>query len=330
MSLSRIRAAALAFTRASLAIASLAGCGAVVSPLGDGGTDRVAPRDGAVDPCAPWDARGVGACAAAFGPTWNGSACVYIGGCSCVGADCARLSEANCQATLARCSTTPPPPPIDAGPSECTSAVPSRVLAPQLLFSGQPLGLTVESASSGCACTPTLAPNGLSSARGYDLQLCGCCRDCDCIDPAYRVSTLLGAPAAPSTTVAVTGDPMARRTVHVLRDTTACESNHVMVSNVTVEAPGTQRASGPALYWLTVRGTHRPCCNGAVGFVDAVRGQEITLEPRSCQTTLCDGCVPVAMRREVAFETSHLLGELRPGDYRATVGTFTVTFSVPR
>lgn len=48
-------------------------------PAADGGTS-----------CAPMDAVGEGLCDGYFGVAWNGSACVSITGCRCVGADCPR------------------------------------------------------------------------------------------------------------------------------------------------------------------------------------------------------------------------------------------------
>ncbi len=49
--------------------------------------------------CAPMDAAGRGRCAGVLGFAWNGSACVPISGCRCVGADCDRLftSRAACE-----------------------------------------------------------------------------------------------------------------------------------------------------------------------------------------------------------------------------------------
>jgi len=41
--------------------------------------------------CRFMDARGEGDCDGYFGVTWNGTACVGVTGCRCVGADCGRL-----------------------------------------------------------------------------------------------------------------------------------------------------------------------------------------------------------------------------------------------
>lgn len=61
--------------------------------------------------CAPEDARGEGFCAAIVGVAWDGSACQWLSGCSCVGADCGRWSSIEeCDAAHAHCPTVPPPP----------------------------------------------------------------------------------------------------------------------------------------------------------------------------------------------------------------------------
>ena len=57
------------------------------------------------DPCAPQDARGEGLCAAFFGYAWNGSECVGISGCDCVGEDCDETFDTpeECAAAHADC-----------------------------------------------------------------------------------------------------------------------------------------------------------------------------------------------------------------------------------
>ena len=59
----------------------------------------------AVGPCSAMDARGEGDCLAALGVVWNGTACVGIGGCECVGADCGSVypDVASCDAAHAGC-----------------------------------------------------------------------------------------------------------------------------------------------------------------------------------------------------------------------------------
>lgn len=216
----------------------------------------------------------------------------------------------------------------DAGPAACMPATPSRVLVPELLFAGQPLGLTVEVNGGSCGCSLSLAPNGLSSARGFDPTLCGCCNECDCVDPGYRSSTLLGAPGVGSMDVAITGE-MQRRRVHVVQSESTCDRVGIDVRTVTVLGPENVRVTGPNLYWVQVEGVHRPCCTSAVGFVNQMQGNTFVLEPRSCDVVACErACPPVADRMPVTFTSTHLLGELRPGDYRVSVGTNTVAFTV--
>lgn len=69
--------------------------------------------DGACEPCtgecAPFDARGVGACAAFFGYSWNGSECVGISGCDCAGTDCGRLYDSPDECLFEQWSCTTPP-----------------------------------------------------------------------------------------------------------------------------------------------------------------------------------------------------------------------------
>lgn len=45
------------------------------------------------DGCEAMDAVGDGNCFCAMGFAWDGDACVMLGGCECVGADCDSLTE---------------------------------------------------------------------------------------------------------------------------------------------------------------------------------------------------------------------------------------------
>lgn len=62
---------------------------------------------GSCSGCGPMDANGVGACFLALGYKWNGTACEFVGGCECVGTDCARISawetQEECEAAHADC-----------------------------------------------------------------------------------------------------------------------------------------------------------------------------------------------------------------------------------
>jgi len=58
-----------------------------------------------LDPCAPQDARGEGACDMLLGWAWNGTECVALSGCECVGEDCDELYEspAECERAHVDC-----------------------------------------------------------------------------------------------------------------------------------------------------------------------------------------------------------------------------------
>ena len=85
-------------------------------PPDDGGSS---PGDGGIAPfdarasdvslppsCPPQDIRGQGFCALFLGYAWDGAACVGVGGCSCVGTDCASIYRdlASCDAAHAACA----------------------------------------------------------------------------------------------------------------------------------------------------------------------------------------------------------------------------------
>lgn len=219
------------------------------------------------------------------------------------------------------------PPPFDAA-GACSRSMVANVLAPSVLFASQPLGVTVQAPGQGCGCALTLQPNTLSSARGFDPVLCDCCRDCECVDGSYTASTLLGAPGVGSMQFEVTGSP--RRTVFVIESPAQCDASFVRVREVTVLAPE-GRITGPALHWAVISGTHRYCCDAGVGFVENRQGNTFTLGPRSCETLGCAmACPAIADREDRPFTSAHMLGELSNGDYRLTVGTTTVTFTVRR
>ncbi len=65
-------------------------------PFAQRGACRMAPTP----PCPPQDARGMGTCTAFFGYAWDGSQCVGVGGCSCVGTDCRSLAGSLAQCNL--------------------------------------------------------------------------------------------------------------------------------------------------------------------------------------------------------------------------------------
>ncbi|MEQ9079276.1 MAG: Kazal-type serine protease inhibitor domain-containing protein [Sandaracinaceae bacterium] len=88
----------------------LSGCscvGADCGVYGAGEVERCERDHAACRSCAPQDARGEGACAAILGVAWDGASCATIGGCECIGADCADLydDEMACAAAYAHCTT---------------------------------------------------------------------------------------------------------------------------------------------------------------------------------------------------------------------------------
>jgi len=57
------------------------------------------------EPCNPQDAQAVGPCDAFFGTAWDGSQCVALSGCACVGVDCDGLFESleACETAFSDC-----------------------------------------------------------------------------------------------------------------------------------------------------------------------------------------------------------------------------------
>jgi hypothetical protein len=218
------------------------------------------------------------------------------------------------------------PPPSDGG-AACTVPALSSFRVPSLLFAGQPLGLTAVAGGQGCGCSMSLRLASTSPFMSYQPELCGCCTECECVDGSYTASVLLG---APSQSTRITAGVFTVRTVHVSESPDRCESTFIRVSGVRIYAPE-GRVTGPALHWAEVYGTHRYCCDAAVGFVERRAGNTITLEPRSCQTVGCAmACPPIDARPDAPFSSSHLLGELTNGDYQLSVAGTTVTFTVRR
>lgn len=72
--------------------------------------------DGSVAGCEAQDARGEGACRALLGVVWDGTQCVTIGGCECVGADCLERFDSleSCESAYGQCLVAPPPEPCAA------------------------------------------------------------------------------------------------------------------------------------------------------------------------------------------------------------------------
>lgn len=76
-----------------------------------GRAGEVVARQGACGgSCEAQDASGEGACAAILGIAWDGTRCTYIGGCSCVGADCGETYDtfAECETARSGCHSCAP------------------------------------------------------------------------------------------------------------------------------------------------------------------------------------------------------------------------------
>jgi hypothetical protein len=97
---------------------ALSACGGSASPPSAGSgeleanlSEDTAPNEAASledggSACAAWDARYEGECRAELGSTWNGSSCVTLFGCACVGADCDKVSAGTCEAAAEMCAST--------------------------------------------------------------------------------------------------------------------------------------------------------------------------------------------------------------------------------
>lgn len=91
------------------------------NPCFASGSGAVVAHAGAcTGPCAPMDARGQGDCAAIVGIVWDGARCTYIGGCSCVGADCGATYATlhDCEVARAGCHSCAPQDFRGEGPCE--------------------------------------------------------------------------------------------------------------------------------------------------------------------------------------------------------------------
>lgn len=111
-------------------------------------------------PCDAQDAQGQGACRGSAGVAWNGSECVHIWGCECIGADCADTfaTVAGCEAAYSACL-----------PDECPDPADPRVTYTSM-------------DPSFCAAATIFCENG----EGFNNDCgCGCIDDEDeCPDPA--------------------------------------------------------------------------------------------------------------------------------------------------
>lgn len=155
-------------------------CGLCVPP-GAGCTESVCPPD-----CTPMDAAGAGACGISWGYGWDGSACVPVSGCECIGPECSALfpSVEECDATFSACVR------------HCGTIAGLTCDGTQWCdFGPEPYGCGAGDADGICRPRPTSCPGHVdevcgcdtitysndchASAAGVDVAHRGACGDCD-------------------------------------------------------------------------------------------------------------------------------------------------------
>ncbi len=86
---------------------------------------RVGECDAPPPMCVGQDIRGEGECAAILGVMWDGTACTLVGGCSCVGADCASIyaTRVECEGAQSGCRSCDPQDAVGEGPCDAEVGV---------------------------------------------------------------------------------------------------------------------------------------------------------------------------------------------------------------
>jgi hypothetical protein len=210
---------------------------------------------------------------------------------------------------------------IEAAPTAGCSppATATSFRAAHHLLQGQPLSATLTSPEgAGCGCDPRATVSGSSFA----LELCDCCDDCECVDPGYQSSVVVGDPWPLGEHLLTVPHGVHDLTVH---PRSACHP--VTAGDVEAFPPDTSLiVTGPRLTWARVIVEECLCCaTPAPAFEQTVLADgTIQLTALSCAPDPCD-CDPCSPQRAEAW---HSLGELAPGTYALTAGAAATTFVV--
>lgn len=120
-------------------------------------------------PCAPVDAHAKGSCAMVLGYVWDGSACVGLSGCDCVGTECARINEslADCQEQFAACvdDHTECSSDVDCPKPDCLQCPDDSLACP-----------TVQCVDNKCVSSPTSCHTQSEPCAPIDAMGSGSCK----------------------------------------------------------------------------------------------------------------------------------------------------------
>ncbi|MDH5494048.1 MAG: hypothetical protein OEY14_19010, partial [Myxococcales bacterium] len=159
-----------------------------------------------------------------------------------------RIREASCVIEVVGRRPPPPPP-----PGICGLSAADEIRMPRTLLRGQPLAISIlERSFPGCSCQPSL----IGSFPVYDLQLCECCEDCDCLDAGYEATRVESLPMAPPDQIlGVAG----RERPLSIRDRASCHRLAPTGLRIVPPAP-TLVHGGPPIWWAVLRGEEILCC----------------------------------------------------------------------
>lgn len=207
-------------------------------------------------------------------------------------------------------------------PPECSPITADETRMPRVVYTDQLLAVTLTQRMStgGCGCEPRVSDGG--GTLDFRMQICSCCRECDCIDPGYQASREVG-PLPRGEYEVVIPHGVAQVLV---RPPGSCIERVEESVEIFGPDPGL-RIGGPALWWARITGTELLCCAAPLPAVEEGVGPmgEIVLGLASCVDADCD-CDPP---RPTPVEAWHSLGALAPGTYTVVAGTARTTFVVP-